>query len=86
MLRAALVYDPYRGLNSVELVKSLAQSKKKNQQIPQLKYRLQQALVSVVNTGRREGGREGGNREEMGWRKTNGERHEQKLIWTFLST
>ena len=60
-LRAALVYDTYRGLNTVELVKSLAQNEKENQQIPQLKYRLQQALVSVVNSSEywKEGGREG---------------------------
>ena len=38
--------------------KSLAQNMKENQQIPQLKYRLRQALVSVVNTERRKGGRE----------------------------
>ena len=37
--------------------KSLAQNMKENQQIPQLKYPLRQALVSVVNTERREGGR-----------------------------
>ena len=58
MLRAA-VYDPYSGLNRVELVKSLEQRDNESQEIPQLKYSLQQALVSVLNTKRREGEREG---------------------------
>ena len=60
VLRAALAYNRYSGLNRVELVKTLVQREKENQQIPQLKYRLRQALVSVVNAGRREGGREQG--------------------------